>query len=449
MSAWGILQAICLVGSLSVVMLQPANYEDEIEVNYADAYYNEISEGDQNAAEAPTTNPPPPCTAPEFSKWDKLFTMLENSQMKENMLLQYSDDLMKVELRSLRGEVLQFVAQYGGSCAAAVENAARRAGSQSDQQLQQVLNHLKKEDTELQDQQTWQTEVLQRILNASEEQAERLDKLEKWTKTEVGGRSKSFQTRHATLEGGELENGGQLDISGELQSLREQLEMYVRATSSRVLPAGCDMALFFPMRSPTTHAEIIPHRSMQTHAFTVCLWAKPTELLSKTVLFSYGTTGNPLELELLLNDQNALFTVGGEAHLVEARGVMEEGHWTHLCGTWSSDEGLASLWVHGQKAASSPGVAEGHELPLGGNIILGQEYSGDGLARRFGLQDTFNMEEAFTGKMTGVNMWNRILGEDEIAQQARADGRSCGNRGNLVAWGVSQIVTKSGVELIY
>ena len=157
--------------------------------------------------------------------------------MKENMLLQYSDDLMKVELRSLRGEVLQFVAQYGGSCAAAAENAARRAGSQSDQQLQQVLDHLKKAK-ELQDQQTQQIEMLQRILNASEEHAERLDRLETWTNPEVGGRSKSFQTRHATLEGGELENGGQLDISGELQSLREQLEMYVRATSSRVLPAG-------------------------------------------------------------------------------------------------------------------------------------------------------------------------------------------------------------------
>ncbi|KAL7879099.1 hypothetical protein AOLI_G00100730 [Acnodon oligacanthus] len=461
MSVRRILQAVCLVCSVSVVVLQPPNYDDDIEVNYSDSYYNEIGEGEQSNVEAPTTNPPPPCSAPEFSKWDKLFTMLENSQMKENMLLQYSDDLMKVELRSLRGEVLQFVAQYGGSCAAAVESAARRAGSQADLRLQQALEQLKEAATE---QQEHREEALRRIQEAVQEQAAGLERLESsclnsagtWTMhgKEMTGRAKSFQTRHATPDGGEMENGAQLDqgaqdISAELQSLREQLELYVRATSSRVLPAGCDMALFYPMRSPKIHAEIIPQRSMQTHAFTVCLWAKPTQVLNKTVLFSYGTTGNPLELQLLLNGQSALFTVGGEAHLVEARAAVEEGHWTHLCGTWSSEQGLASLWVHGQKAASSPGVAEGHQLPEGGTIILGQEYSVDGLAKRFGFQDTFNTEAAFTGKMTGVNVWDRILGEDEISQQARVDGRSCGNRGNLVAWGVSELVTKGGVELIY
>ncbi|XP_072551200.1 pentraxin-related protein PTX3 [Salminus brasiliensis] len=449
MSLWRLPQAACLVGLISVVMVvvvRAENYDDEIEVNYSDAYYNEISEGEQPEVEAPTTNPPPPCSAPEFSKWDKLFTMLENSQMKENMLLQYSDDLMKVELRSLRGEVLQFVAQYGGSCAAAVESAARRAGSQADLRLQQALERLREAAAEQREQ---QEEMLRRILEAGQEQAARLDRLESGClngEAEMAGRSKSFQTRQATEDGGEMGNQGQL---AELQSLREQLELYVRATSTRVLPAGCDMALIFPMRSPKTHAEIIPQRSIQTNAFTVCLWAKPTQVLNKTVLLSYGTTGNPLELQLVLNGQSVLFTVGGEAHLVEAHGAVVEGSWTHLCGTWSSEQGLASLWVHGQKVASSPGVAEGHQLPDGGNVILGQEYSADGLAKRFGFQDIFNTEEAFTGKMTGVNMWDHVLGEDEMSQLARADGRRCGNRGNLVAWGVSQIVTKGGVELIY
>lgn len=209
------------------------------------------------------------------------------------------------------------------------------------------------------------------------------------------------------------------------------------------------MALVFPMRSQVTHAQMTPERSMQTHAFTVCLWAKPTQLLRKIVLFSYGTTSNPLEVQLLLMGQNALFTIGGEAHLVEAREAVAEGSWNHLCGTWSSEEGLATLWVHGQKAASSSGVAEGHQLPDGGDVILGQEYSADGLAKRFSFQNTFDANVAFTGKMTGVNVWDRVLGEDEISQQGQLDGRGCLNRGNLVGWGVSQIAVKGGVELIY
>lgn len=38
-----------------------------------------------------------------------MFSMLENSQMRENMLLQYADEIVKVEMGSLRGEMLRFV----------------------------------------------------------------------------------------------------------------------------------------------------------------------------------------------------------------------------------------------------------------------------------------------------------------------------------------------------
>ena len=56
----------------------------------------------------PSATPSPaPCKSPDPTKWDKLFTMLENSQMRENMLLQYADDIVKVEMGSLRGEMLR------------------------------------------------------------------------------------------------------------------------------------------------------------------------------------------------------------------------------------------------------------------------------------------------------------------------------------------------------
>lgn len=34
--------------------------------------------------------------------------MLENSQMRENMLLQYADDIIKVEMGSLREELTRY-----------------------------------------------------------------------------------------------------------------------------------------------------------------------------------------------------------------------------------------------------------------------------------------------------------------------------------------------------
>lgn len=59
----------------------------------------------------PATPSPAPCNSPDLTKWDKIFSMLENSQMRENMLLQYADDIIKVEMGSLRGEMLRLVGQ--------------------------------------------------------------------------------------------------------------------------------------------------------------------------------------------------------------------------------------------------------------------------------------------------------------------------------------------------
>lgn len=64
----------------------------------------------------PTATPSPaPCSSPDLTKWDKIFSMLENSQMRQNMLLQYADDIIKVEIGSLRGEMLRLVGRESKS----------------------------------------------------------------------------------------------------------------------------------------------------------------------------------------------------------------------------------------------------------------------------------------------------------------------------------------------
>uniref|UniRef100_A0A4W5LVM0 Pentraxin family member n=1 Tax=Hucho hucho TaxID=62062 RepID=A0A4W5LVM0_9TELE len=173
-------------------------------------------------------------------------------------------------------------------------------------------------------------------------------------------------------------------------------------------------ALLFPMRSRRIFSSVTPDLPLSLSSFTVCLWAKPVSVSNRTVLFSYGTKRNPYEIQLLLSGTRALFTVGGEAHLVEARGVVKGGGvWTHLCGAWSSEQGIASLWADGHRVAFTPGVAEGHMLPDGGSLQLGQMP---------GFEGGFDAKLAFAGKMTGVNMWDRVLTEEEISQLALQDG---------------------------
>lgn len=148
--------------------------------------------------------------------------------MKENMLLQYSDDIVKVGLESLRAEVLEMVAQNSASCAAAVETSARRAGAHTEEKLLQALEWLRGAAVQ---HQTKHDVALQQILEATQEQMTQLDKVEEKCMYE---RVRSFQTRAL-----EKEDRGQLQaISAELHSLQETLGNYMRAAAGHILPAG-------------------------------------------------------------------------------------------------------------------------------------------------------------------------------------------------------------------
>ncbi|XP_069560455.1 pentraxin-related protein PTX3 [Brachyistius frenatus] len=454
---------------LSVCLcLALAAYEDDIEVNYDDTYYNEITEGGETAEPTPSSSP---CSSSDLTKWDKMFSMLENSQMRENMLLQYADDIIKVEMGSLRSEMLSFVAQYGGSCGVAVETAGRRMASQMEGRLRETLERLKLGDLAFAAAgksagNSYQSEaLLQQLLSATRAQVSRLAKLETSC-----FRSPGVGMGMNTKTGSQLpESGGEGSHEQEVTSrqavldktlaavleMKGALQVVLRSSRQRNLPAGCEMALLFPMRSRRIYTAVIPDVPMSLSSFTVCMWVKPTAVSNQTVLFSYGTPRNPYEIQLLLGQTSALFTVGGEAHLVEARGVVKLGQWLHLCGTWSSKQGRACLWADGKTVASTPGVAEGHVLPDGGSLQLGQERngccptsprSGNGVA---GFEGGFNPKLSFAGKMTGVNMWDRILSGPEINTLAFQEGQVCDLKGNMVAWGVTEMVPHGGAQFIY
>lgn len=63
----------------------------------------------------------------EHSEWDKLFIMLEDSQMREGMLLQATDDVLRGELRRLRGELGRLTGSLDKPCTPAAPAEARLA----------------------------------------------------------------------------------------------------------------------------------------------------------------------------------------------------------------------------------------------------------------------------------------------------------------------------------
>ncbi|NWX09775.1 PTX3 protein, partial [Caloenas nicobarica] len=319
----------------------------------------------------------------EHTEWDKLFIMLENSQMKENMMLQAVDELLKVDVQSLRAELSQLTATF-------VEKVA----SQIVSQVEQVL-----------------------VKNGDQaEEAKRLRESEQGKVLE-----------HVLL------------LSHNVSSRLGRLESACAVLYQRAL-CGCETAILFPMRSKKIFGSVHPTAGMTLRSFTACIWIKATEALDKTIVFSYGTKFNPYEIQLYLSRDSAVLVVGGNQHKLVVKNVVVPGKWIHLCGAWSSKNGSASLWVKGELAGTASGIADTHIVPDGGILQIGQEKNGCCVG------GGFDEALAFSGKLTGFNMWDRVLSGTEIAAQGGEN--ACGIRGNVVGWGVTEVLPYGGAQYV-
>lgn len=194
------------------------------------------------------------------------------------------------------------------------------------------------------------------------------------------------------------------------------------------------------MRSRKIFGSVHPTSGMTLSSFTACIWLKVTEALDKTIVFSYGTKFNPYEIQLYLSRAAAVLAVGSAQHRLAATNVVVPGKWLHLCGTWSSENGSAALWAQGELAASAWDVAGAHTVPDGGILQLGQEKNGCCVG------GGFDESLAFSGKLTGFNLWDRVLSAAEVTAQSAGD--TCGTRGNVVGWGVTEVLPYGGAQYV-
>ncbi|NWV35602.1 PTX3 protein, partial [Grantiella picta] len=332
----------------------------------------------------------------EPSKWDKLFIMLENSQMKENMMLQALDELPRLDLQTLRAELSQLTTTLAGTLATVTSRVVA--------QVEQALGRSREQAEEARRlQELEQGKLLEHILQLSHNVSARLGWLE------------SAWRRRAEEQ--------------EQETAVQQQEKF-----------GCETAILFPMRSRKIFGSVHPTAGMTLSSFTACIWLKVTEALDKTIVFSYGTKFNPYEIQLYLSRDAAVLAVGGAQHKLAARNVVVPGKWLHLCGTWSSENGSAALWAQGELAVSASGVAGAHTIPDGGILQIGQEKNGCCVG------GGFDEALAFSGKLTGFNLWDRVLSPAEVTAQSGGD--ACGTRGNVVGWGVTEVLPYGGAQYV-
>ncbi|XP_048203172.1 pentraxin-related protein PTX3 [Perognathus longimembris pacificus] len=356
-------------------------------------------------AHLPTEDPTPCDCRREPSEWDKLFTMLENSQMREAMLLEATDVVLRGELQRLRAELGRLAEGAARPCAAGPGEA----------RLSRALDEL---------------------LQGSRDASRRLARLE-------GGRAPRPEPGAQAEAPAEAEAAAGRALGAVLRELREtraELQAVRRWATRHRLPAGCEVAILFPMRSKKIFGSVHPARPMKLASFSACLWVKATDVLNKTILFSYGTKRNPHEIQLYLGPGSLELVVGGEEQKLVARMAVPLGRWTHLCATWASQRGRASLWADGQRLATAAELAASHLVPEGGVLQIGQEKNG--CCAGGGFDEAL----AFSGRLTGFNIWDRVLSEQEIGQAGGEE--SCHLRGNVVGWGVTEIQPHGGAQYL-
>ncbi|XP_043542681.1 pentraxin-related protein PTX3-like [Chiloscyllium plagiosum] len=183
-----------------------------------------------------------------------------------------------------------------------------------------------------------------------------------------------------------------------------------------------------------TQANILPADSRNLLTFTACIWANPSSTTEEVVLFSYCAEGNGTGFQLYLS-RGAVWFSADSVEVHTRTGFS--GKWTHYCGIWDGNFGNITLVANGQVMASRSLTTGLHTIPGGGAVQLGQ------VNAKCQAGENAKVPTAFTGKLTGFNLWDAAISEMKVSLLLQNNG--CDFKGNMVGWDVSPITVGAGV----
>lgn len=233
----------------------------------------------------------------EHSKWDKLFIMLENSQMKENMMLQALEELPRADLQTLKAELSQLTSTLVGTFATVTSHVVS--------QVEQVLVRSRDQAEEARRlQESEQGKVLEHVLQLSHNVSVRLGWLESaWR------RRAEEQAQETALQQDKFDasRGDDLILNSvwkELQQTRAELRASQQWAAQHLLPGGKSGVLHpralgraLPNRDPQTPPEHLPLQQLQSNLRSsraalnrLCIKGGTPELVGKEAL-SFSNVG--------------------------------------------------------------------------------------------------------------------------------------------------------------
>ena len=97
------------------------------------------------------------------------------------------------------------------------------------------------------------------------------------------------------------------------------------------------------------------------------------------------------------------------------RAVINDRKCHHVCFTWKSAGGQYAFYKDGKLVGSGGGLSTGQRIPGGGVLSLAQRSVRPSLAIRY------------VGRITGVNIWNKVLTRQDIEKMSKCGGSTVGN----------------------
>ncbi|NXQ26072.1 AGRD2 protein, partial [Alaudala cheleensis] len=119
-----------------------------------------------------------------------------------------------------------------------------------------------------------------------------------------------------------------------------------------------------------------------------------------------------------------------------------DGQWHHFCVTWQQENGSWAIYADGKRRASASGLCSvGPSAPQAifgqGTFIIGQDQDS--------LGGTFRAKESFSGNITDLHIWQRVLSTEQIEKV-----RSCWvlEQDLVFGWSPNALEVESTVQAV-
>uniref|UniRef100_A0A674JKN6 Adhesion G protein-coupled receptor D2 n=1 Tax=Terrapene triunguis TaxID=2587831 RepID=A0A674JKN6_9SAUR len=217
------------------------------------------------------------------------------------------------------------------------------------------------------------------------------------------------------LPNSELASVSQLLRSHQVQSSvwLDEREAFLRKHKQRRIHTA--PILVFRNKTDTKYVKVLANFPVMP-AVTACAhiqWDNKTQEIS--TIFSYAVPAfiNEFQLRGFVDEEGfvrfAIIVHGHHSPYLPM--FRSDGQWHHFCVTWQQQNGTWAIYADGKKKASAAGLcAAGPPASQAiydhGTFIIGQDQDS--------LGGTFKEKESFSGNITDLNVWRRVLSEEQI-----------------------------------